>query len=502
MPATSTTDLQQLDPTDVDEEIVTHSSIIGSYKPVLIEPSAMIADIFTRPPLVRDVLLTDTSDVQDETVQLCLPFMDGQEGQDGLSNYNDFGVPSLDRQRHIKFLKASLGTLPGSFVSYDASRPWLLYWCLNGLTLLGEDVTVYRQRLVDTARSMQNASGGFGSGHGQVSHLATTYAIVLSLAIVGGQECYDVVDRRGLWKWLCALKQPDGGFQMSIGAEVDRPGLAKYVQRCQTYEGGISSQPGSEAHGGYAFCALGCLSILDSPDRSISRYAPSESFASVQSQLDKNQCMLGPVCAHEDGVDGGGRRWPQDGRWRRTYLDVQRLVSWLSSRQYAPEGGFSGRTNKLVDGCYSHWVGSCWPLVEACLGRSEHENPSLPSRSLFSREGLIRYILCCCQDQTKRGGLRDKPARMSDPYHTCYVLSGLSSAQHKWELVAPEGEPALSAGDTDMPASPTWLVSPFVGDDMQVFEEADRVNTLHPVYAIPADCVARTQEFFRAKAGF
>lgn len=96
------------------------------------------------------------------------------------------------------------------------------------------------------------------------------------------------------------------------------------------------------------------------------------------------------------------------------YLNVERLVSWLASRQYAPEGGFSGRTNKLVDGCYSHWVGDCWPLVEAYLERSSkssrHRFPS-PLQSLFSREGLIRYILCCCQDQTKRGGLRDKPGR-------------------------------------------------------------------------------------------
>lgn len=90
------------------------------------------------------------------------------------------------------------------------------------------------------------------------------------------------------------------------------------------------------------------------------------------------------------------------------YLNVPRLVSWLAARQYAPEGGFSGRTNKLVDGCYSHWVGDCWPLVEACLERSAACSP--PS-SLFSREGLIRYILSCCQDETKRGGLRDKPGR-------------------------------------------------------------------------------------------
>lgn len=131
----------------------------------------------------------------------------------------------------------------------------------------------------------------------------------------------------------------------------------------------MSGQPDTEAHGAYAFCALGCLSILDTPERIIPKY-----------------------------------------------LDVPRLVSWLSSRQYAPEGGFSGRTNKLVDGCYSHWVGGCWPLIEACLNgsgnQSQHEHKlAAATGSLFSREGLIRYILCCCQDLPKRGGLRDKPGK-------------------------------------------------------------------------------------------
>jgi hypothetical protein len=28
-------------------------------------------------------------------------------------------------------------------------------------------------------------------------------------------------------------------------------------------------------------------------------------------------------------------------------------------------GGFKGRTNKLVDGCYSWWIGGAFPLLEA-----------------------------------------------------------------------------------------------------------------------------------------
>jgi protein farnesyltransferase subunit beta len=103
-----------------------------------------------------------------------------------------------------------------------------------------------------------------------------------------------------------------------------------------------------------------------------------------------------------------------------SYMDVPRLISWLSARQYAPEGGFSGRTNKLVDGCYSHWVGGCWPLIEASLSGPREgftadyaatASIAAAEDSLFSRDGLLRYILCCCQDDTRRGGLRDKPGK-------------------------------------------------------------------------------------------
>lgn len=92
----------------------------------------------------------------------------------------------------------------------------------------------------------------------------------------------------------------------------------------------------------------------------------------------------------------------------RRHMDIPMLVSWLSARQSAPEGGLSGRTNKLVDGCYSHWVGGCWPLLESSLdGKPGSTEP--PASSLFSREGLTRYILACCQGND--GGLRDKPGK-------------------------------------------------------------------------------------------
>ena len=246
---------------------------------------------------------------------------------------------------------------------------------------------------------MQHPDGGVGGGFGQYAHQAGTYAALLSLALVGGEEAYELINREKMWHWLGRLKQADGGFQISEGAEEDtrgalcalltisllnlplslppgsparaaglktfKDGLGEYLSRCQTYEGGIASSPGGEAHGSYAFCALACLCLYGPPHEAIGQF-----------------------------------------------LDIDALIWWLSSRQYAPEGGLAGRTNKLVDGCYSHWLGSCWPLIQAAVsgprGTASHKTLE-HGENLYSSEGLARYILCCCQ--AEEGGLRDKPSK-------------------------------------------------------------------------------------------
>ncbi|TQV98156.1 Terpenoid cylases/protein prenyltransferase alpha-alpha toroid [Cordyceps javanica] len=404
-----------------------------------------IPGLFASQPPIIDLLETQSSQLQRETIEECLPFLSGEEHA---GKCNQHGVPRLDKQRHVKFLQKQLGKLPPQMTAADPSRPWFFYWSLAALALLGEDVSAYRERLVDTVRPIQNPGGGFGGGFGQDSHLATTYATVLALMLVGGEEAYRVIDRHAMWKWLCSLKQADGGFQMVVGGEEDVrgaycasviisvlgipletspdspayaaghrdlfSGLGEWIGRCQTYEGGVAAIPGIEAHGAYAFCALGCLSILDAPHRSIPKY-----------------------------------------------MNVPQLIAWLSSRQYAPEGGFSGRTNKLVDGCYSHWVGGCWPLIQAALsGPSSGEARSADQQvadtgSLFSRNGLIR------------------------------------SAQHKWTLKV--ARPADSARGAD-----EWEAMPYVEDE-QIFDEDDRIGTTHPVYVIPQHKIEAAWEYYASR---
>lgn len=108
-------------------------------------PRPGIPDLFTQPPPIRDPLVTETVDLQDATLDKCLPFLKGvHSSQKG--PFNASGVPALQRDDHVAYLYDSLEDYPSGFVAMDASRPWMVYWALAGLSLLGEDVTGVRQR--------------------------------------------------------------------------------------------------------------------------------------------------------------------------------------------------------------------------------------------------------------------------------------------------------------------------------------------------------------------
>lgn len=445
-----------------------------------------VPELFTSLPPIRDHLVTDTSISQDETARHCLPLHAGTNRS--LFDLNPQGIPRLNQEDHVEFLTDTIQN--AKHVPYDALRPWLVYWSLVGLTVLGEDLERWRDRVLETFSPMQNASGGFGGGHGQNSHAAPSYAVVLSLAMVGGNEGMNMIDRRALWRWLGELKQSDGGFRMSVGGEEDvrgayctmtiisllaiplelppnaparasgftsfLDGLPEYLSRCQTFEGGVSGAPQTEAHGAYAFCVLACLCILGPPHEIIPKY-----------------------------------------------LNLPLLISWLSARQHAPEGGFSGRTNKLVDGCYSHWVGGCWPLIEAALNGPQTPTSIIKPKisSLFSKEGLIRYILSCCQAES--GGLRDKPSAYPDAYHSCYVLAGLSSTRY-YNYFTGDSNDARTVDSLDSALRWTWsaISSGEESGKGSFFDAEDNLEPLHPIFVIPWAAVERCSNVFRQKTGF
>jgi protein farnesyltransferase subunit beta len=400
----------------------------------------------------------------------------------------------LQRDEHIQYLTKGLRQLSSSFSVLDANRPWLCYWILHSVALLADCVdAALESNAIDFLNRCQDRNGGYGGGPGQMPHLATTYAAVNSLITLGGRRSLSSINRTTLHSFLLRMKDTSGGFRMHDGGEIDVracytaisvasilnilddeliKNVGHYVSSCQTYEGGIAGEPGSEAHGGYTFCGLATMILINEVNS----------------------------------------------------LDLAKLIDWVVFRQ-GVEGGFQGRTNKLVDGCYSFWQGAVLALIQMInskSGEEEEEEEEWKTDStgscdlaeeeegtssciddktchtanepieqgcddrlefisghntvyqpLFHSVALQQYILLCSQVE---GGFRDKPGKQRDYYHTCYCLSGLSSAQYNW-----------SKGIIrDSPPYPMPVLGPY----------SNLLEPIHPLHNVVFERYTEARQFF------
>ncbi|KAI8096543.1 terpenoid cyclases/protein prenyltransferase alpha-alpha toroid [Halteromyces radiatus] len=413
-----------------------------------------------------DGLPTETSFEQKRTEDLVLeafvPYAPNNVNREPLESVQ------LERAKHIAYLKRGLTHLGRWMVALDASRPWLMYWMLHSLDLLEEPLSEDIQtRAVSTLATCQHPSGGFGGGPGQLPHLATTYAAINTLAIIGTTQAYELIDKPALYRFLLEMKQPDGSFTMHNGGEIDirgsycalsvatltnllTPDLTEncgdFIARAQTFEGGIGPFPGKEAHNGYTFCGLAAIEILGEMHK----------------------------------------------------LDMNKLAKWCTDRQMQLEGGFQGRTNKLVDGCYSFWGAGDFPLLNAELIRQQ---PSLHATQkldyLFDREALQEYILLCCQSEN--GGLLDKPGKGADHYHTCYCLSGLSTSQHLAERDEEKAQAIKAKGGNPYFGGLGSLMWKYSNEFIVVGDLDNLLAPTHPIHNITKNKVRNIILYFYGK---
>ncbi|CAL9157862.1 unnamed protein product [Musa hybrid cultivar] len=402
----------------------------------------------------------------------------------------------LWRDKHIEFLTRGLKQLGPNYHVLDANRPWLCYWIIHSITLMGESVnSELEDNVVQFLSHCEDKNGGYGGGPGQMPHLATTYAAVNTLITLGSEMSLSSIHRENMLKFLLQMKDSSGAFRMHNGGELDVRAcytaisvasilnvlddelvtdLGNYILSCQTYEGGIAGEPGSEAHGGYTFCGLATMILINEADK----------------------------------------------------LDLPSLVDWVASRQ-GVECGFQGRVNKLVDGCYSFWQGGVLALAQRLLpivhkqlessfisgvqasaeckkscnftaeetgqdenlcraGTSHPENEgeelsdfgfSFIGRHtecgpLFHSIALQQYILLC--SQVLEGGFRDKPGKQRDFYHSCYCLSGLSVSQYSWSK--DDGGPPLTSA----------VLGPYT----------NLLEPVHPLYNVVLHKYYKSHEFF------
>ena len=299
----------------------------------------------------------------------------------------------LARERHVHFLLSGLQSLPRKTATLSSGQPWLLFWITNALEMLKEPLPLsMKMCMVNYLKAcICPKTGAFTGGPYQRPHLAPCYAAMTAITILSIPQAYDIIDRHGLHDFILSMKvstQP-GLFTMHEKGESDMraiycaivsaklagvldeditAGVSDFIVRSQSYEGGIGAEPFGEAHGGFTFCGVATMSIL-----------------------------------------GQGNR-----------LNLERLGEWLVGRQMTAEGGFQGRTNKLVDSCYSYWQGAVFPILQ--LIQSREDCP------LYDHLALQAYLLIACQS-SKTGGMIDKPFASPDYYHTCYALAGLSLSQ-------------------------------------------------------------------------
>jgi protein farnesyltransferase subunit beta len=133
------------------------------------------------------------------------------------------GALPLLAERHVRYLQGALGSLPGGFAALGASRPWICYWALHGLALLGAGPpgNLTPSDVVSFLSSCQDARGGYGGGPGQLPHLAPTYAAVSALVTLGTPEALGSIDRDAMQAFLLRVALPSaqgGGFVMHEGA--------------------------------------------------------------------------------------------------------------------------------------------------------------------------------------------------------------------------------------------------------------------------------------------
>ncbi|RHY94858.1 hypothetical protein DYB37_000651 [Aphanomyces astaci] len=313
----------------------------------------------------------------------------------------------MEKEAHVMYFLRHIRQLPEPYARQDHHRVVLLFFCVQGLALLGELDRVDKKAIIDFVyalqvhpdsrdKSINAADCGFrgstwlGNAYFKgpreyesttydTAHIASTYTALSILRTLG--DNLSRVNKPAIVRALKALQNPvTGGFMASsLGTEedmrfvycacaisymlgdwsgVDCDGVVRFVNACATYEGGFGSYPGLEAQGGVTYCGLASLVLC--------------------------------------------------GRLVQATFDLSLLQHWLLMRQ---QQGFQGRTNKQPDVCYAFWDGASLHL--------------LGLHGLVDVSTCERFVLSC---QHKHGGIAKYATVYPDVLHSYYGLAWLSIA--------------------------------------------------------------------------
>lgn len=290
------------------------------------------------------------------------------------------------------------------FLSFPLCRMTIAFFAVSGIDVLGYmDILspdqrqqicnwIYRHQVAPKEENPVQCGGFLGSstlnikGYLDVNcaeqykwgHLAMSYTAIAILLALG--DDLSRLDRAAIVRGVAATQREDGSFSATVeGSEqdmrfvycaacictmlddwtgVDKRRMKDYIMSSVRYDYGISQHQEMESHGGTTFCALAALKM--------------------SGQLDD---------------------LPK--------VTLERMKRWLIMRQL---DGFQGRPNKLVDTCYSFWIGSSMKILDIFHLADAEENR--------------RYIMSTQEKLT--GGFSKWPGSNADPFHSYFGICGLS----------------------------------------------------------------------------
>lgn len=264
----------------------------------------------------------------------------------------------LNKETHQNYIMQQMNKfLP---VDYSMLIPWVSSWMSNALYVILGREEFYKSlatgdlqklhRIANQILNLQEKDTGISGGKDQLPNLGNTYA---GLVLLRTLNRLNEVDKEGIVKFIKEMRVHNG-FMMYKDGEVDPrsiycavasysilfseeimgdtqfnplstpegkeifEGIYECLCKLQNYEGGFGAAPGEEAHGGYTYCAMGSIKILE--------------------------------CE---------------------FPNKDLLKKWLLSRQDPINSGFNGRTNKGVDSCYNFWIGACFKMINLPIYSSE-----------------------------------------------------------------------------------------------------------------------------------
>ena len=230
-----------------------------------------------------------------------------------------------------------------------------------------------RERLGATLAGLQAAGGG-----GMTSSPACPGEVDLRFLYSAVALC-ELLGLRIAWEGGGGCSSSSSAGTADCAA-LHGPTALRYIDGCQTQEGGFSlALGGGEAHGASTYCALAARALL------VARAA-------------------------------------QEGHSPSSILDVPALCRWLTLRLEAQGAGMSGRAGKGGDACYTWWVGASVRILQqgGLWEGGEVEG-------LLGGAGLLAWVEQC-RGQGGMGYGKDAEAE-ADPFHTCFALAGLALLQ-------------------------------------------------------------------------